>query len=232
MDRDQSPAPADPQHPVRTFLLLLLAADAIFVVVHLVHALSPFFNDRIYSIEQDRGYAEVFQYVKTFWVVIMLATLAWRTREPVYIAWMSLYAYLLFDDALFIHEGGGAAIAARLGYEGALGLRAVDFGELTVEAVSGFAFLAFIAVGYLRSARDARNASIDLALLLGLLVYFGVLIDMLHVVARHGPGNVIFAVVEDGGEMIAMSLTCWYAMGLVGRRGQVPAQLWQRLRPR
>jgi hypothetical protein len=29
--------------------------------------------------------------------------------------------------------------------------------------------------------------------------------------------------------MVTMSLTCWYVLGLLERRGQVPAILWRRL---
>jgi hypothetical protein len=213
---------------MRTVLLLLLAADAVFVAVHLVHALSPFLNDGLFSIERDRSYAEIFQYVKTYWVVLLLAALAWRTRESVYVAWMLLYAYLLFDDAFRIHEEGGAAMAARLGYVGALGLRPEDLGELTVSAVIGVVFLALILITYRRGGRDARNASSDLALLVGVLAFFGVFVDMLRIVVEPAYAELLLAIVEDGGEMVAMSFTCWYALGLLVRRGQVPAALWQR----
>jgi hypothetical protein len=147
---------------VGIFLLLLISADTVFVIVHLVHKLSPFLGSSLYSLEADRGYSEIFQYVKTYWIVIMLAALWWRTREYVYVAWMLFYAYLLCDDAFQIHERGGGAIARHWGYEGALGLRAQDFGELTVAGVFGLSFLVLILMMYLRSTRDARNASKDL----------------------------------------------------------------------
>ena len=209
------------------FLLLLISADTAFVIVHLVHKFSPFIDNSLYSLETDRGYSEIFQYVKTYWIVIMLAALWWRTRECVYVVWMLLYTYLLCDDAFQIHEHGGDAIARHWDYESALGLRAQDFGELTVSGAFGLAFLVLILIMYLRSTRDARNASQDLALLFGVLVFFGVIIDMLHIVAGGGYGEVFFGVVEDGGEMFAMSLVCWYALNLLERRGNTPTSLWQ-----
>lgn len=230
MDSDRLPAPADGQIPVRTFLWLLIAADAVFMAVHLVHALSPYFNDLLYSIEQDRGYAEIYQYVKTFWIVLMLAALAWRTRQVVYVAWTALFGYLLLDDSFFIHEDGGAALAARFGYQGALGLRDLDFGELTVTAFAGLIFLTLILAAYLRSRRDARNASADLAVLVCVLAFFGVFIDMVHIVVEPAYGKLTLAVIEDGGEMVAMSLACWYTLGLVGRHGRVDEAMWQRAR--
>lgn len=232
MDSDRLLAQDGRQDHMRTFLLLLLAADAVFVAVHLVHSLSPFFNDRLYSIARDRSYAEIFQYVKTYWIVLLLAALVRRTRQSVYVAWMLLYTYLLFDDAFFIHEEGGAALAARLGYVGALGLRPEDLGELTVSATIGVVFLALILITYRRGGRDARNASADLALLVGLLVFFGVFVDMLHSSIEPAWAKLALAIVEDGGEMVAMSLGCWYVIGLLGRRGEVPATIWQRVSQR
>ncbi len=212
---------------VGAFFLLLVSADTAFVIVHLVHELSPFLSNSLYSLETDRGYSEIFQYVKTYWIVIMLAALWRRTRECVYVTWMLLYAYLLCDDAFRIHERGGDAIARHWGYESALGLRAQDFGELTASGVFGLAFLALIGIMYLRSSCDARNASKDLTLLFSVIVFFGVIIDMLHIVAGDGYGKVVFGVAEDGGEMFAMSVVCWYVLNLVQRRGNAPTSLWR-----
>jgi hypothetical protein len=48
---------------------------------------------------------------------------------------------------------------------------------------------------------------------------------MLHSVA----GEVSYVgVVEDGAEMFAMSVACWYVVNLFERRGDVPTSLWQR----
>ena len=139
------------------FLLLLISADTAFIIVHFIHISGVSGND-LYSLKKDLGYSEVFQYLKAYWIVIMLAALWWRTREYVYATWMLLYAYLLCDDVFQIHERGGGAIARYRGYEdelalgaqeGALGLRAQDFGELTVFRVFGLLFLVFISMNVL-----------------------------------------------------------------------------------
>ena len=39
---------------VGIFLLLLISADTVFVIVHLVHKLSPFLGSSLYSLEADR----------------------------------------------------------------------------------------------------------------------------------------------------------------------------------
>jgi len=209
------------------FLLLLLSADLVFVLVHLVHTFSPYLSDQLFSIQQDRGYGEAFQYMKAYWIAIMLAVLGWRTREAIYGAWTLLYIYLLCDDAFQIHEQVGSAIARHLGYEPALGLRAQDFGELTVYGAVGLTFLVLIVTIYLRSSRDARNASIDLAVLSGAIAFFGVPVDMLDSVARGSRVVGVLGLVEDGGEMVAMSAVCSYVLHLVERRGHVLEPLWR-----
>lgn len=211
---------------VGIFLLLLIFADMAFVIVYLVHEFSPVLDNRGYSLTMERGYSEIFQYVKTYWIVIMLAALWWRTREYVYIAWMLLFTYLLVDDAFEIHERGGHAIASHWAYESSFGLRAQDFGELTVSGMFGLVFLVLILITYLRSTRDARNASKNLAFLFGVILFFGVIVDMLHSIAGVGY-EVVFGVTEDGGEMFAMSIVCWYVLNLVEHRGNVPTSLWQ-----
>ena len=210
-------------------LLLLLSADAVFVVVHIIHELWPFYlaYDMLYSLGTDRGYAEIFQYVKTYWIVIMFAILWRRTGEPVYGAWMLLYTYLLCDDVFQIHEHGGNIISSLLGYQGAFGLRAKDFGELTVSGIAGVTFLLLLGVTFLRSTRKARDVSKDLILLLGALVFCGVVVDMLHQAAGGRYTVLILGIFEDGGEMVAMSATCWYVLNLVERRGNTPISLWQ-----
>jgi hypothetical protein len=57
-------------------LLLLISTDLLFVLLHIMHTHSPFFNHRYWNIAIDRGFAESFQYVKEFWIVLMFFILA------------------------------------------------------------------------------------------------------------------------------------------------------------
>jgi len=215
---------------VATLLLLLLAVDLVFIGVHLVHELTPFLGDRLYSLETDRGYAEMFQYVKTFWIALLLGALWWRTHERAYAAWMLLFVYLLCDDALQVHEHAGYAVAQSLGLSGAFGLRAQDLGELAISAAVGGTLLGAIVWLCVRGTRDVRNASLDLGLLLAALVFFGVFVDMLHILAGGPTALVALGTLEDGGEMLAMSAACAYALQLEQHDGSVPVPLIRWLR--
>ena len=194
-------------------LLLLLAADMGFVATHFAYRADPMFR-----LGTDGGYREMFQYGKTGLIALIFAWLWWRTRAPVYAAWTLLFAFVLCDDALRIHEEHGEPIAAYFGYQPAFGLRAKDLGELTVWAACGVAFLFVLAATYMRSDPAARRASRGVAVLFGVVVFFGAFVDMVHMAVREPLLRAALLVLEDGGEMLAMSLVCCLVLRLVQRR--------------
>ncbi len=161
-------------------LSLFLCADVAFFLLHGVNRLSASRND-LYSLSVDGGYAEVFQYLKEYWIAIALFAICWRRREGIYGAWAFLFTYFLLDDALTIHESAGRVVAAYWPQVQSLAFRAQDFGELTVSALAGAAFVALIASCYVRASERGRDVSKDLILLVGLLVFFGVFIDTVHI---------------------------------------------------
>lgn len=207
-------------------LLLLVAADAAFIAVHLVHKHTALLPGELYSISRDGGFGEIFQYVKLYWVTIMLALLWARTRERAYAAWMLVFGYLLCDDALRIHERLGGRIARWMDFRDGL-IWAKDQGELVVYAAFGLALLGVIALAYLRGTPEARRISHDFALLFVLLAFFAVLVDVLHAMEQTHYIKHTLGTVEDGGEMLVTSLMCWYVLGrMEGRSGGLPGP-WQ-----
>ena len=201
---------------------LLLSADAAFILLHLFHAYTPYFAHKDFSLEQDNGFAEVFQYVKWYWIGTMLLRLSFRTRQAAFGFWALAFGYLLLDDALQIHERGGAEIARRFGYASLFHLRAQDFGELTVTALAAAAFFALIGGACLRSAAAVREVSKRLLILLGAVAVCGVGFDLLHVMLRDLRGGSLLALLEDGGEMVLVSLTCWYVSVVLEHEGRDP----------
>ena len=116
-----------------TFLVLLLAADFAFIFLHLL-LLTPAASSPFLSLKRDHGYPEIYQYVKELWVVLLLAWIMMRSRTIGYAAWVLMFAYLLLDDALGIHEKLGHKLGALLGLPSLLEIRPADFGELAVSA--------------------------------------------------------------------------------------------------
>lgn len=212
----------------KCLLALLLLTDAAFILAHLFHTFTPFLDPAGYSIEQERGYAEIFQYIKYFWTILLLGALAFTRRKWNYAVWMLLFLYLLGDDASQFHERGGEFFTATMGYQAQWGLRAQDFGELSMSVIVLVLFSIFSIKTYLLADTDTKNAVKGYGVLLALLAFFGVGVDMLHVVAG-GDSFPLLGVLEDGGEMLSVSLITWYSFFLLEHQGKLPVWVWQNL---
>ncbi len=210
---------------VTTVLLFLLAVDLAFVFLHFL-PLFDVLDNSMFSLERDRGYPEIYQYIKTLSIVILLLSVFTRTKVIGYSVWSLLFLYLLFDDALSVHESLGGYIATNMAFAPAIGLRAQDFGELAVSAIAAALFLAPLALFYVRGSGVFREVSTYLFLLLVALAFFGIFVDMLHVAVKMGwKVRFLLGAVEDGGEMVVMSITAWYVFLLNSRNGNIGSSL-------
>lgn len=169
-------------------------------------------SDPIFSIETDLGYAEVYQYIKEYWIVILISIVAIKRKQIVYFSWSLFFTYLLFDDSLRIHEKFGHYVADALELQPMFQLRAQDMGELIVSLLSSLLLFSIIGASYYFSDAVAKQVSKHLFILIMLLAFFGVFVDMLHAAITWN--KVIWGLVEDGGEMIIMSIIVWYVFSL------------------
>ena len=193
------------------FLFLLLLADFAFILIHGVYKMH-LVSSPLFSIEMDFGYAEVYQYIKEYWIVVLLLIVAIKRSRIVYFSWSSLFMYLLFDDSLRIHEKFGGYLVKYFEFQPMFHLRAQDFGELSVSMLFGFLLFTFIGASYLFSDHIGKQVSKHLFILVIFLAFFGVLVDLLHIAIPWGKS--IFGLIEDGGEMLIMSIIVWYVFEL------------------
>lgn len=193
------------------FLILLLLADCAFVLLHGAYKLH-LVSDPLFSVEKDFGYAEIYQYVKEYWIVILLFLTAIQRNHIIYFAWSLLFMYLLLDDSLQIHENFGDYLAEYFNFQPMFYLEGEDFGELGVSMISGLLLFTFIGISYLSSDQMAKQVSKYLFILVMSVAFFGVVVDMLHVAIPWG--KAIFGLIEDGGEMLIMSIIVWYVFSL------------------
>lgn len=232
---DTRAARNDQWDALRLFLFLMLASDAFFIGIHLVHiSSSTLLQDALYSIETDGSFSEWFQYVKEGWIALLCFTLWKRTKSVFYVGWALLFGYFLLDDSMSIHEAGGESISRHLHIPPSFGLRPQDIGELIVSAVVGSILLSTIALTYLRAPLNEKNVSRDFFFLVLTIVAFGVGVDTFHSFisnyTSHRWIKLTLGMLEDGGEMIAMSWSCWYAIDLCVRNGvAAPTRVWRRL---
>ncbi|QCZ92055.1 hypothetical protein [Salinimonas iocasae] len=198
--------------PVTVIIVLMALSDVGFMVIHLAFKLDLVSHPH-FSMTRDRGYAEVFQYLKIFWIICLLAILFMRYKAAVLLAWIFIFGYMLLDDSLQIHETVGRYLVANFDIQPALRLRAQDFGELLVTAIAGAFLFSFLAVAYLNAANYAKQVTHRLIALVAAIAFFGIVIDMVHIMIPWG--YTFFAMVEDGGEMLIMSLTLGYCFHLI-----------------
>jgi hypothetical protein len=156
------------------------------------------------------GYAEFFQYIKEYWLVLLFAVLAWKNRSLLYSAWSLLFGYLLLDDSWRIHEKWGFLISNKLGFTSAFGLRAGDFGEMLVSAFFGSVFFILIALGYRLSNRTDKKISQSLIFLLLALAFFGIVTDAIDIMIKLEFLKHFMTFIEDGGEHIVISVIVWF----------------------
>jgi len=198
---------------IRTFegrlLLAMVLVDFVFLALSLAHHYSIVLPDRRFSINGHGGFGEIYQYGKEFVCFVLLANAGWRCRLPVLLVWSALFAYLLLTDAFRINESIAVGLKA-LPWTGVL------FEDLTkwqlkrtLVAMVGVAFMLAIVFWHRRArAVNVREDSAGLARLLMLYLVFGVAVDFLHRAFSAADASFynLFAVVEEWGEMLMMSL--------------------------
>jgi len=185
----------------------------------------------LYDIGQDLGYGEFYQYMKYFWIILLLIYILKTTRNIRFISWILVFVYFLLDDSLQIHEKIGGLIAKSLPPDPHLGLEDQDYGELIVTGAFGLLFFILLTFSYWRGSLTFKKISIDLIIFISALVFFGVFMDMVHDAVKSGwVIEEILGIIEDGGEMVVVSIILWYVFHLASCRGCTELFLYEQLR--
>ena len=227
----QYPLPSDVvrrSSPVALAIVLVL--DAALLAWHLMHAVggSPaamhWLATSHWSVERDRGIPEIYGYLLLGIAIAGLVYLARRRRQPVLYAWAATFALVLLDDEMMVHERGARIILRLVGApEHVFGFRAQDLGEMAIWGAEAVLPLLAVVVLHRRAGRAERELSRVIGLLMAALVFFGVVLDQLH--SLFWDGIAAAGALEDGGEMVVMSLLAALVIGELrsNRRADVPA---------
>lgn len=198
-------------------LVLLILADICFIFLSIIHETFNFLNDANWSITKDRGFAEIFQYIKEAWIFIILFFCWIRSFTLLYFSWTFLFFYILIDDSLQIHERFGSKLASFFDFQPAFGLRSIDFGELIIYLVSFSLIILLLAISFYKSSLEERKISKNLFFLLAGLAFFGIFLDFLDVIVNYMEYHsitIFTETVEDGGEMLMISIITYYVLNL------------------
>jgi hypothetical protein len=203
-------------------LVLLLITDLIFILLHILNVYTGLLNSSYYLLYRDRGYAEFFQYTKELWIVVLFLFLAIKKKRGIFYVFSLLFTYLLVDDYFEVHERLGRLIAETLNFQGLMGLRAVDLGELLVSGLFGLLFLIALVLFFFLSDINTRRIALYMGIFFVLLAFFGVALDMVGVVVDQRAIVRLLVILEEGGEMLVMSLITWFVYRLNYQDDQLP----------
>jgi hypothetical protein len=172
--------------------------------------------DADFSINQDHGYAELFQYVKELGIAALFLLIFIRDRRLIWLSWCILFIYILFDDLLMFHEQLGLIIEQHTNFPMVIGIKPRHFGELFVSSFFGFIISIMLATGYYYADSPSRKVFQDLSSLLIGLVFFSVVLDMINAMdlIQSSWLDHPAQVTEDGGEMFMISIFAWYVYRL------------------
>lgn len=202
-------------------LTLFLLLDLFFVGAHVVRAqlvrdptYDGFLADSAHwSLGIDRSYSERFSYLKTGLAALLLLLLYERRRAVTYLAWGLTLSFILLDDALELHERTGAALISHAGLPTVAGIGGDLYAEMILWLSAAVPLLGLIALGYRRD-RGLRRLSRWFLGLLAALFFFGGVVDALHAAAPYVEQPTVrfflarTLLLEDGGEMVVLSLLC------------------------
>lgn len=196
-------------------LVVLLAADIAVAVVHLTT------TDWFLSLENDEGLGGRLGQLQLLAVAVLVGATYAASREPVHLAWAAGFLVAVADDTLKVHEWAGLRVADATDRE-VLGLRPDDLGELAAWAVIAGGVLLLVVAGHLRSSPRARAESWGFVVLVAALAFFGIAVDMLHIVID--PADRLVGAVEDGGELVVSSVLIVYAWAVLASWRTTPPQ--------
>jgi len=122
--------------------------------------------------------------------------------------------FMKYDPHSLIHTGNCCIPGLHVIYGE---MRYQDLGELGVSVFFGLLLLSLIAISYVRGSKEIRTTFHYLVGCLLLIVFFGVFNDLANRVFAEDASKVMFELtrlIEDGGEMLGISVMCWYVYTL------------------
>lgn len=207
---------ATPRRLDRAFLAGLLIADLVFLGMFVAYAFaehygmrdSLFYGNVRFSFV-DGGYPELYGYAKQVFIALLCLGGYSRNRQPVLLALAFLFAVVGLDDSLALHEAIGGHLATTFGVP-------PSRGEPAGWAMLGVLPMLAVLAGYRHSDAGSRRNAEALLLAFAVLLFFAVGIDAVHGVVSRSIGRfqTLFTVLEDGGELLSLTVICAAALAV------------------
>ncbi len=205
-------------HSFTTLLIAFIIIDLGFILANALAIGLHHFGmigtvPEMLRITQDRALPEDYNYLKWAIIVVALLWMSIRDRWLPPVLWAIVFAMILADDSMQLHERLGAKIAVWTELPSSTYFYADDLGEMLAFGLMGLVTLALTATLFTRRGASARGLSLRYGLAILALGSFGVGIDAIHQLASHFSEGTSFAtllsqlfgMIEEGGEMIVAS---------------------------
>lgn len=207
----------------RGFLIGFLAADVVFLVIHaafgvltlkgVVDVWPDFFN-----VDRDWGGGEILSYVKWVMSIGALVGCFMISRKPIFLGLGGLFLVCLIDDSIGLHERGTLWLIDDLTIYRYFGTHQAIVGELISWALLGIPAVASLGAGWwMSNSRDRRLVLPALMFFAGVVVC-AVGMDVVHSsLPDRSLAAGLAGMLEEGGEMIFLSLLLAFVWGLLRR---------------
>ncbi|GAB2464097.1 hypothetical protein GCM10027063_01800 [Promicromonospora xylanilytica] len=156
--------------PVAGVFFLTVTTTLGLVLLYVTHSFLGVPNWLEFRFGRERAVPEVVGYVFTAWAAGLALYLAVAQRQAVMVGWSAVFAVLLADDYLMLHERMAKVIFVTFGIPHPYGQ---PFGEIGWLGGVGLVLLTVIAVGHRFAGPPWRAASRVMTVLLALLVLCG-----------------------------------------------------------
>ncbi|GHG79057.1 hypothetical protein [Pseudodonghicola xiamenensis] len=203
---------------VRMFLTLL-AATMVMIVLYVIagiwdgeYALAHVIRHN-FDLGLDDVFAENFNHGLSFLVAVLMLLSFFEIRSRALMFLVVLYSFIWFDDSSQYHERAGGKIGAALHIPVSHGLGPQEYGELLAWVIAGLCVGAVFLWAWFGRRPGDLGVLLPFFMCFVLLVICAVVVDMLHAVLPAGFSE-LAGVVEDGGEMLAITASAGLAIGL------------------
>jgi hypothetical protein len=165
------------------------------------------------GLSQDGSISEVANYGLAFTasVLLFLASVENRSRMLLFLSVLMAYAWV--DDASSYHERFGLFLAEEYNVPAFLGLRQQDTGEVIAWLLAASVLGLLLVFSLYRPRPGDLGALALVSAGFGLLILCGIVVDLIHIIVPPHL-DLVFSIIEDGGEMVAMAYIAGVALGL------------------
>ncbi len=191
---------------------LLIFISVMMGVLLMVDIISKWPNH--YNIGRDASVSEHFNFAKWAAIISVFGYAYYKRRLLIFACLAVVFALILADDYFQLHEQAGRFSRSIYGED----LRiAVALAEIGFWIALALTCLAILALAWRKTSNACRRELRPLAALFAGVVICGAGVDFIHYFTEKKSWTAgVLMIIEDGGEMIFISLMLAYAIGAFG----------------